>query len=94
MDKNTFFAEYKLSEEDLREANITWEELMRIEEEYRSLERALREIGKSFIDEYLYDILTVIVQKALPSFWKKLSANERKTLKNLRSWITQTTISL
>ena len=35
MDKNKFFAEYKLSEEDLLEANITWEELLRIEAEYR-----------------------------------------------------------
>ncbi len=56
MDKNTFFAEYKLSEDDLIEANFTWDELMRIEEEYRKIERSLREIGKSFIDEYLYDI--------------------------------------
>ena len=51
MDKNAFFAEYKLSEEDLTEANITWEELTRIEESYCSIERNLREIGKSFIDE-------------------------------------------
>ena len=58
MDKNTFLAEYKLSDADLREANITWDELTRIEEEYCSLERSLRDIGKSFIDEYLYDIET------------------------------------
>ena len=58
MDKNAFFAEYKLSDEDLTAANITWEELLRIEAEYRSIERPLREIGKSFIDEYLYDIET------------------------------------
>ena len=58
MDKNTFFAEFKLTEEDLKEANITWEELLRIEEAYGKIERSLREIGKSFIDEYLYDIET------------------------------------
>lgn len=58
MDKNTFFAEYKLCEDDLTEANITWEELTRIEEKYAGMERSLREIGKSFIDEYLYDIET------------------------------------
>ena len=58
MDKNTFFAEYKISEDDLIEANITWDELTLIEEEYCKMERALREIGKSFIDEYLYDIET------------------------------------
>ena len=58
MDKNAFFAEYKLSDADLIEANITWDELILIEEEYRMIERSLREIGKSFIDEYLYDIET------------------------------------
>ena len=58
MDKNTFLTEYKLCEEDLVEANISWEELTRIEEEYCKLERSLREIGKAFIDEYLYDIET------------------------------------
>ena len=58
MDKNTFFAEFKLSEDDLMEANISWEELTRIEEAYLRLERSLRDIGKSFIDEYLYDIET------------------------------------
>ena len=58
MDKNTFFAEFKLGEDDLIEANITWDELMRIEESYCGMERSLREIGKSFIDEYLYDIET------------------------------------
>ena len=58
MEKNTFFAEYNLGEEDLIEANITWDELLRIESEYRKIERSLREIGKSFIDEYLYDIET------------------------------------
>lgn len=58
MDKHTFFTEYKLSEHDLIEANITWDELLLIEEEYRKAERSLREIGKSFIDEYLYDIET------------------------------------
>ena len=58
MDKNTFFAEFKLSEEDLTEANISWDELIRIEEAYCGIERSLREIGKSFIDEYLYDIET------------------------------------
>ena len=58
MDKNTFFAEYKISEDDLLEANITWDELTLIEEAYCKIERSLREIGKSFIDDYLYDIET------------------------------------
>ena len=58
MDKNVFFPEFKLCEDDLTEANISWDELLRIEEEYCKIERSLREIGKSFIDEYLYDIET------------------------------------
>ena len=43
---------------DLMQANITWEELARIEKKYRKLEGTMRELGKSFIDEYLYDIET------------------------------------
>ena len=58
MDQNTFLNTFHLSEADLEQAHITWEGLTRIEEEYRKAERSLREIGKSFIDEYLYDIET------------------------------------
>ena len=58
MDKNAFFDAYNICEQDLLDANITWEELLLIEAEYRNMERSLREIGKSFIDEYLYDIET------------------------------------
>jgi len=58
MDKQTFLATYNLTECDLQEANISWEELSLIAEEYDKLEHSLREIGKSFIDEYLYDIET------------------------------------
>ena len=58
MDQQTFLAACDLTECDLQEANISWEELSRIAEEYGKLENSLREIGKSFIDEYLYDIET------------------------------------
>ena len=56
MDKKTFLETYRLTEADFEEANISWEELSLIEEEYHKVESSLREIGKSFIDEYLYDI--------------------------------------
>lgn len=56
MDKNAFFTEYGLNDDDLLQANITWDELLLIETEYRKIEQSLREIGKSFIDDYLYDI--------------------------------------
>ena len=49
MDKDLFLAEYHISQEDLTEANISWEELARIEKEYRKIEGTLREVGKSFI---------------------------------------------
>ena len=58
MDQQTFFATFNLTESDLLEANISWEELALIAEEYSKLEHSLREIGKSFSDEYLYDIET------------------------------------
>lgn len=56
MDKQTFLAKYDLTEADFVEADILWEELVAIEEEYKEHENKLREIGKQFIDEYLYDI--------------------------------------
>ena len=56
MDKKEFFKLYNLTDSDLAQANISWEELTLIEEEYHKLEVSLREIGKSFIDDYLYDI--------------------------------------
>ena len=56
MDKHTFLTEYNMNEEDLLAAEISWEELALIEAEYRKLEGTMRELGKSFIDEYLYDI--------------------------------------
>ena len=58
MDKHKFLAEFNISEEDLLAANVTWEELVLIEKDYRTLENTMRELGKSFIDEYLYDIET------------------------------------
>ena len=39
-------------------SEISWKEISLIAEEYGKLEHFLREIGKSFIDEYLYDIET------------------------------------
>ena len=58
MDKNAFLTQYGITENDLLEANISWEELSLIESEYRKIEGTMRELGKSFSDEYLYDIET------------------------------------
>ena len=56
MNENVFLDEFGINHEDLAEAGISWEELALIEAEFRKIEHDLREIGKSFIDEYLYDI--------------------------------------
>ena len=58
MDRDAFKAEFDIHDADLAEAGITWDELQLIESEYRKIETQLRDIGKSFIDEYLYDIET------------------------------------
>ena len=58
MDRDAFKAEFDIQDADLVEAGITWDELLLIESEYRNMEKQLRDIGKSFIDEYLYDIET------------------------------------
>ena len=58
MDKQAFLDTFNLTPSDLEEAGITWEELIKIEQAYRAMEGRLRELGKSFIDDYLYDIET------------------------------------
>lgn len=58
MDKQTFLSTYRLTESDLIRASISWEELARIEAEYKKIEPLMREIGKNFIDQYLYEIDT------------------------------------
>ena len=56
MTKQDFFDQFHLSDAELLEANITWDELSLIYQEYKKIEKTLRDIGKSFIDEYLYNI--------------------------------------
>jgi len=56
IDKKAFFSIYNLTVQDLKEADVTWEELERIVAEYEKIESHLREIGKDFINDYLYDI--------------------------------------
>ena len=55
MDKQEFFEKYGLNESDLSEADVSFEELVLIAEDYQKNEQALRDCVKSFIDEYLYD---------------------------------------
>lgn len=56
MNKQHFLSKYNLTDYDLLRADITWGELMLIAVAHEKLEPSLREAGKTFIDEYLYDI--------------------------------------
>lgn len=54
--KETFLRQYNLEEEDLQAADLTWEELEAVYEDYLKKEEGLRSIGKDFVYDYLYDI--------------------------------------
>lgn len=54
--KQEFLTTYNMTNEDLEKARIEWGELERIAEEYEEIERLLRNIGKDFVYDYLYDI--------------------------------------
>ncbi|MDO5349060.1 MAG: GTP pyrophosphokinase [Lachnospiraceae bacterium] len=56
MEKEKFLKEYHIDEQDLLAAQISWKELSSIYENYVAIEGKLREIGKDFVDAYLYDI--------------------------------------
>ena len=56
MNKAEFLSTYNLTETDLQEAKITWEELETIAAEYQKIEKLMHDLGKDFIDEYLYEI--------------------------------------
>jgi len=58
MNNPSFSSPYIVSDEDLAAAHISRAELKAIEDVYRKKEDLLRNIGKEFIDEYLYDIET------------------------------------
>lgn len=55
IEKDLFLRQYNINEEDFRTAEINWEEMNEIYENYRLMEPKLREIGKDFVDTYLYD---------------------------------------
>ena len=56
IDQNEFLKSYNMKEEQLLQAGISWEELSLIHSDYLGREELLREIGKDFVDDYLYDI--------------------------------------
>ena len=56
MIKEEFVSTYNINEQDLVDAAISWDELLAIEAEYHKIEQTLHDIGKDFIDDYLYEI--------------------------------------
>ena len=56
IDKGEFLKRYNMTEADFQAAKISWRELKAIYQDYCKIEGKLREIGKDFVDEYLYDI--------------------------------------
>lgn len=54
--KNEFLATYNLTEEDLNSAELSWKELERIGTEFEIIRPMLKNIGKNFVNDYLYDI--------------------------------------
>jgi len=56
MKKEEFLKKYNMLEEEFESAGISWEELVAIGSHYEGIEQRLRNIGKEFVDGYLYDI--------------------------------------
>lgn len=56
LDKDEFLKEYNITEEDFNAAQMDWKELEEIYTDYESREDELRQIGKEFVNDYLYDI--------------------------------------
>lgn len=56
INKEEFLSLCNITEETLYNSNIQWSELEKIAEEYNGIEPLLHDIGKDFVDEYLYDI--------------------------------------
>jgi len=54
--KKDFMKEYNIDKEQLKQTGMKWEELNAIYDNYCALQGRLREIGKEFVNEYLYDI--------------------------------------
>ena len=85
MERDLFLRKYRIEQEDFDAAGVSWEELTAIADHYATIEGKLREIGKDFVDKYLYDI-----EKAVPRHrgicWRRLSARKKSSRRNLPSW--------
>lgn len=88
VDKMAFLKAYNIDEDDFKAADISWEELAAIYDDYLSKEEKLREIGKDFVNDYLYDIEraesipTDTVPKIRDIFWRRSYENGKKIRRN------------
>lgn len=55
-ERDAFLRAYNIDEADFKAADIPWEELAAIYDDYLSIEGKLRGIGKEFVNDYLYDM--------------------------------------
>lgn len=56
IDRDSLLKKYNIELEDFQAAGMPWEELAAIYEDYQANEGKLRNIGKDFVYDYLYDI--------------------------------------
>lgn len=56
LNKKLFLDEYNIDEEEFLEAEMSWEELEAIHDDYETKTEMFRNIGKDFVNDYLYDI--------------------------------------
>ena len=54
--KEDFLKEYNIEKETLKKTGMKWEELHAIYDNYSTLEGQLKNIGREFVNDYLYDI--------------------------------------
>ena len=84
-ERNAFLRAYNIDEADFKAANVPWEELAAIYDDYLSIEGKLRGIGKEFVNDYLYDIERAGIHsyryrtKARAICWKRSSASAAST---------------
>ena len=76
-ERDAFLRAYNIDEADFKAANIPWEELAAIYDDYLSIEGKLRGIGKEFVNDYLYDIERA--GKVRVICWKRSSASAAST---------------
>ena len=87
IDRDEFLKSYNIEQEDFEAADMPWEELAAIYEDYQAMEGKLRNIGKDFVYDYLYDIEsipTATEQRTRGIFWKKSSGRGWSILNGLR----------